>query len=51
MNNIKELVTNAIELVALWIIVYGLWMIYEPLGFIGMGAGLLIISYGYTRNK
>ena len=51
MNNIKELITNAIELVALWLVVYGLWMVYEQLGFIGMGAGLLIISYGYTRNK
>ena len=51
MNDIKELASNVIELIALWFVVYGLWMIYEPLGFIGMGAGLLIISYGYTRNN
>ena len=47
---VRDIITNTIEILALWFIVYGFYMIWEPLGFITLGAGLLVGSYGYTRN-
>ena len=44
-KNSKEIARNIIELCALLLIVYGCYTIYNPLGYIIFGLGLLAISY------
>jgi len=47
--NSKEIARNIIELCALLLIVYGCYTIYNPLGYIIFGLGLLAISYNLRR--
>ena len=48
-KNSREIARNLIELCALLFIVYGCYTIYEPLGYIILGLGLLAISYNLRR--
>ena len=48
-KNSKEIARNIIELCALLLIVYGCYTIYNPLGYIIFGLGLLAISYNLRR--
>jgi hypothetical protein len=46
----RDLLTTGLELVALGLIVAGVWLIFVPAAFIVAGAGLLAMSYVETRG-
>jgi hypothetical protein len=47
----RDLLTTGLELVALGLIVAGVWLIFVPAALIVAGGGLLAMSYVETRGK